>query len=407
MVMRYFLFAALVLSLLSAPLTSQAKSTADSVDISHYLSAAETTSKSISPWQRQLITINVRVNTNEEFSYLLFDNVKLNNVIIESRKIESQSLSDSKKFIKQIRIYIWPLEPGTQSLSLPAVKLILSGRVIKKINIEPLNLQVKALPAYLPPGFPVGTIGLDSHYYSADILSFILKPGDLANYVLKITTSGIHPSLIPDYSVYLDNAAITRLATAQLTVSEMLDQQYRYTKQYDIPVVSHSNGMNKFDDFRVLYFEPQSGKINSLNYSPAILLTLNNTLQLVIVLFVVSLVCYLLYGIYGVVSRIAARRRIWKNIYQSTGPDELSAALRKIPAGYKLFKQSKPNSVNIGLEAWVQTWRDETLTTAIKPLLTLQFAKLPAENFADTKQVIISRLQHLDNMIFYLNLPDI
>lgn len=350
-------------------------------------------------WQRELITINVDVFTSEEFSYLKYDNHIFKDYLIEHNIKALPIVTDSIIFKKQIRIFIWPLHTGEQSIELSGINLMLSGRPIKDIILPKLHLNVLDLPDYLPPGFPVGKINIKSHYNSDSKLSFFLKPNELSTYTLQTNTIGLHPSFIPDYSSYLKNSNITRLAVSNVDITKNYDLQYSLSKTQSIPIVTKSSGIHAFDRFKILYIDPISKKINSPYFSSSLLLTLNTVLQGVLLALLIFILYFIRKYFIKFKNNVLHRRSNWKAIYQARNAEELSSAARNLQAKKMIFKPYL-NS-NCSVTHWAGSWNDQVLLVVVKQLIESQFSGSSEDNYESIKKALINRLQALDQAIYY------
>ncbi|MCK5335799.1 MAG: hypothetical protein KAQ67_06540 [Gammaproteobacteria bacterium] len=400
MVIRYLIY----FIFFTIPVVSAGKTTGESAyNINYYQSGVKTLKPDLNLWQRELLTINLEVSTAEEFSYLKTGKLSAKNYIIESKVIEHSEVIDKGIYKKEMRIYIWPLNHGEQLLKLSDIRLILSGKTIQKIKLPELKLNVKTLPDYLPPGFPVGNIRHSNYVQSGSLLSFLLKPGELSSYTLNTHTTGIHPSLVPDYSNYLKSSDITRLLVSDSAGVKDFDIQYSFTRTQLIPVVAKSSGINSFNEFRILYFDPLTGKINSFSYHSAMLITLNTIFQLIVILSACIILYILLFYFLNLRKNFLTRRAVWKSIYYSHDSIELSLALRNLPVSYYLFKEPVDTKDNISLNQWALSWLDQTLVSETEQLVCLQFAETTVDNFIEIKENIIKQLKKLDNLLFYIS----
>lgn len=370
-------------------------------DVTYYQSGQPITMPDFDLWQRELITINIDIYSSEEFTYLKFEKPILQNYLIDFKVITSPTVNTLNDYKKQLRLYIWPLLAGKQTLDLPNIQLMLSGRPIKLIKLPTLTFDVAALADYLPPGFPVGKISHNSSYQSDSFIPFILEPENLSSYMLETKSTGIHPSMMPDYSTYLKDSNITRLMSAKETNIKNYDIEYTYHHVQFIPIVAKTSGIHSFNSFKVLYFEPLTGKINSPPYSSALILTLSKFFQIVLVFVVLTLLYKAIHYLLIIKRNIFLRRSIWRSIYKSDTPRELSSMLRKLEAGSKLLDCPEISNTNLSVNQWAITWEDKDLTKEINLLIQLIYTENPMIDFSAVKKIIINQLERLDNIIFH------
>lgn len=397
----------LLFILISCIGVTYAKNTSNiTYNVSYYQSGNKVKNQNFNLWQREVATINIDVLTPEEFSYLRFNAFLSNEYLIDYKVIEIPPINNTTVFKKQIRIYIWPLIAGKKSTDIPNIQLMLSGKVIKDIKLPVLNFNIKSLPDYLPPGFPVGKVTHNNSYQTNSIIPFITKPNELASYTLKTKTIGIHPSLIPDYSNYLKSSSITRLATSASTEIKSYDINYTYSRTQLLPIVTRSNGINVFKSFKILYFDPLTGKIDSPLYSSSLVLSLNISLQILLLIMITIFLYIIISYLLKLSNRILGRRLIWTKIYQADSSINFSLALRALQSTPHILTNSVDRNNNISIAQWAASWEDKILESEIERLMCILFSESPTIEYNLTRKKIIKRLQYLDNFIYYRAIPN-
>lgn len=352
-------------------------------------------------WQRQLLVIEVNFTTDEEFSYISVDKL-LNQSFLLKYIIDDKKTSGNKvQFNKKVTLYFWPIKTGLIQLIIPAINLNLSGRSIKKLELSPPDILVKPLPEYLPPGFPVGKIKIESQYSGNSILPLIFSTDKLAAYQLVATSSGLDESFIPDYSHYLENSDITRLASNKKQVSAIYNHGYILKNRFTIPMVINSNGLTSFNSFKVFSFDPETAKVISYHYKPDILLSLNTTGQLFLILIVFIILYFFTRFIIHQLQYLLSRRKRWRLIYSSNDTLQLSRALKNLPNhNHKASRSFELNLSNTSLTSWSESWNSHELSHLINSLNEMAFSEQSSLDFSVLKQDIISTLRKHENCIY-------
>ena len=381
----------------------QAKNSLDkATSITFYQSGTEVAQSKIDLWQRELLTIKIELSSAEEFSYLKPEAVYNQHYITEHAILKTPSINNKPPFVKTILIYIWPLEHGYQQMPLPAVDLMLSGRVLKHIKLLPLAIKVKSLPAYLPPGFPVGKLALDSQYRSESLLPFIISPGNLFNYSLNVSSKGLHRSLLPDYSNYLTSHNIQRLGVSETFETFTADSYYSYNTSLRLPAVTTSSGLQRFDSFKIQSFDPASGKIVSADFNARWLISVPIILQLSLFLIVLSAIYKLFFFFKAVNNKILYRRHLWADVFNSQDAASLSHAIRKLQPDYRwLNTQTHDHGAHQSLSQWARSWHNPALSISAVGLDKLRFSNSTAGDFLEIKAGLIKHLKSDEQCIFY------
>ena len=372
----------------------------NAIDVSYFKSGVQVPSSRITIWQRELITINIEINSENEFSYLKESGFSRAAYIIETRVLPTIVLPDKKGFNKRLRIFIWPMHAGNDSVELPDIELWLSGRVIKSFRLKPLYLTVKTLPDYLPPGFPVGSISHEGHFFTDSIFSYLLEPDNIASYQLKTNTTGIHPSMLTDYSVYLKSGVITKLAVSEVTEKFQYDLNYSYSRSQLIPVLPRLSGVYSFNEFKVIYFNALDEKIDSYQFNGSYTVVLNIIFQLTGLSLIFILFFYLSKRLKRFIIFTSYRRKLWKQIRQSEKPDELARLIRLLQPSVGSCSTAVLVHDNLSLKQWASGWNDDQLLQNVADLNRQNFSDKQDLDFDAIKSSIIHRLVVLDGWIY-------
>jgi len=372
----------------------------NAIDISYYKSGVQVSSSSIDVWQRELITINIEISSEDEFSYLKASEFSRDTYIIETRVLPAIALSGKKRFKKRLRIFIWPMQAGDDSLEMPDIELWLSGRVIKSFKSKPLYLTVKSLPDYLPPGFPVGSILHEGRFISDSTFPYLLTPDNLAYYQLKTNTTGIHPSMLIDYSVYLKSTAISRLAVSEVTEKFQNDLNYSYSRSQLIPVLPRLSGVYSFNEFKVIYFDAINEKIDSYQFNGAYAVVLNIVFKFIGLSLIFILFFYLFKMLNSFIICTNSRRQLWNQIRQSDKSVELARLIRLLQPSVRPCSNVVLVHDNLSLKQWAKGWNDDQLSLSVEDLNRNIFSDKHEQNFDAIKSSIIHRLVVLDCWIY-------
>ncbi|MDH5517664.1 MAG: hypothetical protein OEY36_07575 [Gammaproteobacteria bacterium] len=372
----------------------------NTMSVTFYQSQIEVSQSEINLWQREMLTLRVDCVSTEEFSYLKTQTHHNYDSISESR-ILNTTINKEGYFVKTLLLYIWPLKSGEQQLTLPPVQLMLSNRVIKTLAVTKLALNVRPLPAYLPPGFPVGKISIDDTYQSVSILPFLLKPGELFNYQLEIHSKGLHASLLPHYPDYLSSPDFQRLPVSQTIEKQSDDVFYALDKIYQMPALISSSGAWQLDAFKILYFDPLTGKIISRQFKSAFMLTLHPLLQFLAAIIVLIVSTKLLLQIKRLIKRFYYRRRLWRQIYHSNNASELATAVSQLAFKSALFSSEPELLRHRNLSQWAHSWNDPSLLLMAGLINKHRYSNTDNSDFTELKMQLIKALKSADKWPFF------
>lgn len=307
-------------------------------------------------WQRQLITIEINITTEHEFAYLKFDENVNNNFKLEF--FERPVTEDSPHmFTRRALLYIWPLSSGSAMYSAGQIKLTLSGRVINKFNLDAIKLNVKLLPEYLPPGFPVGYINVTPA--SSRFIPLFYTKSYFNDYIFTINSTDIHPSFLPDYSSKLLSDQIDTSPPVYEDQVDASSINYHNRRIIRLPAVVNSTSVSRFEKLKISYFDPVESKIVSYYFKSPVIITLGRVYQLILLVFSIYLLVKLSRTLSKMYQQLLYKRQLWVKIIRSKTSRELRNTLLKLT----------PDSENcLNLSDWAELWRLEDLSASINAL---------------------------------------
>lgn len=151
---------------------------------------------------------------------------------------------------------IYARKPGKHSIKLPALHYIRDGVTTHRFYPARIDLDIKALPSYLPGNIPVGKLSLDMIHRPG----FVLK-NRLESMTLALNGHGIPDSLLPDVRHFFKSnqqLGIYPVETnSQQTATSGVSSQHRY----QIPFKATAQGSLSLPSVRLNYFDPATGKL--------------------------------------------------------------------------------------------------------------------------------------------------
>ncbi len=156
----------------------------------------------------------------------------------------------------------FPTRIGKQTLQLPPIYYKRDGVITHRFYFPIQHLQVMPLPLYVPANFVVGRLSLQVMPYTHFLLNHRLHTINI-----RLHAAGVLQQGLPQLENYLHSTSALHL----YPVSTNLQQTSTNTglnSQVDIqlPIRSDSNGLSRLDDIELQYFEPGSGKLQTLRY---------------------------------------------------------------------------------------------------------------------------------------------
>ena len=112
------------------------------------------------PWQREAVIIRFSLTTNDYAAHIRVDPIE--DKALQSRVLQTMTVRDGKRFIHSGGWLVQALNHGNDILQLPPVRYRLSGSDQRRFHLPLVDLDVQALPPYLPPTLPVGALKINS-----------------------------------------------------------------------------------------------------------------------------------------------------------------------------------------------------------------------------------------------------
>jgi len=402
MVVQKFLTRLFLLYCLMLPAILQA---ANEITIRHIVADKGIETEELVLWQRQLLTIEVSITTEEEFAYFKQLDISRDGFKIESI-IHSKKSPAENKFIKQLYIFIWPQNPGKHTLKLGSANLFLSGRSIKQITIPELTFLTRPLPSYIPPGIPVGIINLSVSYKSTDIFPYFFINDQISSAIYQLESKGIAENFLPDYHRSLNSDSITVLQSRKIKTTADNDTENSLTQEYETPFVTKSNGIIDINELKVVYFDPYQSKLVSYKTGSKRLLSFHWLIRSIIIVLFVIIVFWLLIKLRLLTLFVLHRRDLWKDILLSNEATTLASSLARLrPLSINCLKDID-HKAPVDLSDWAGNWQIEKLTIAIAQLNYLNYAPTTENTLDSIKNEIIQQLKHYEYPIFYLGVKN-
>lgn len=301
-------------------------------------------------WQREAIVLEVRAKGTglSSFAHLQTDKLKIPNmdVIPLPAKNQRQGKEDHREL--SLRWKLIPHSTGVQNITLKEIYYSLNGGKQKKWQPEPLQIDVRALPPYLPPTFPVGDITMSSHYEKSGWLS----PGGLLMWHLKIESDSVSQAQFPTIIRQISKANDLEVLPAKTSLKTT--ENGRFMMEYTIPLKPKSTGRLDIPALQWQWFDPNTAKLQKDHYQPPrpwVLAWWQRILIALSALLLFSVVARQMYLFERKRSRRwQARKRLWQAINAQQGIDQ---AMGECAEAHDWPK-------NLSIQQWLKHW-DETI----------------------------------------------
>lgn len=305
------------------------------------------------PWQRQQVAYAIELETPQRFIRLKLGEPLDSNWLARLSEAHTEAIDQGPTARYRHRFVLWlfPLQPGHQTLQLPALSYLHDGVATHRFYPPPITLTVKALPAYLPASTQVGRIALQplSSAYA------MLPEGDNGELRLVIRADGVAAPLwslaLPELK---QGTAIEPLpASGHLLETVSLDgvsSDYRL----NLPFESRQSQFWSSQPVVLEYFDPVLGKRVTQTLSLETPWIISELQSWLLVLVVVGLMSWCLRL---VVLWLQGQRRMaaaYLQAWSLLGSASEAGTLRQAQA---CIAEAEGWPSHMGIEAWRQHWQ--------------------------------------------------
>lgn len=305
------------------------------------------------PWQRELVTALVEINTTESFVTLQADALVLEGFDVfpiapKSEKIVSNGTTYYKLSIGWA---LFPLLEGDYNIELPAIEFRQFSQTIRSYFLPKQALTVRRLPAYIPPTMPVGKIILLSDLTSDKIL----YPNRLSSFNIRVKGEGVSPRWVPSLRSQLSSSSQLTFYTIKTErTSTASRDSVRTTVTHHIPFKAVHSGRTQLATLQTQYFDPVSAKIVNVEHRTLPVYVLALAWRVLFFVFALLLLATAIRKIYLQSIRWYTRRALrlaaYIELQSANTPSEIRKALNEVSV-------SEGWSSNLTLTAWLDRWQ--------------------------------------------------
>lgn len=326
-------------------------------------------------WVNQAVRVTMQLETDSYYDQLQTTAVKMQGVDIAvlAHSRERQASDTGQGARHSIAWLVYPQTPGELSIQLPAIDYKRNGVVSHRFYPPKVQLEVQALPVFVPPTMPVGRVRLDVSL--PDVL--FLTKHELAFVNLHL---GSESPLGQQASALLrqlkSNDSVTVYAHREISPESdepVIPNEYRY----QVPFAPNIMGLINLPSVRLQYFDTSSGKITTRTVALGRFVAISPWLLYLLMAAMLLLVYKLLKLL---IRRVNLSYRVYRAyvnaltaLRQAQTPQAFKAALMEIARG-------EGWSVNLSLAMWLDHWlrrypRHASLAESVLGLQRLSYAK--------------------------------
>jgi hypothetical protein len=287
----------------------------------------------LTPWQQQQVIVACSITVND--SHAVFNqasdavNVNTSEVHLLPMQVQRAAIRQDGKARTRYQLgwVVQALRAGKLHVQLPPLQYVRDGVVTRQFYVAPFELNVQAMPAWLPGTIPVGQVRVTQYTLAQRWLTSSV----LSHLQLQLQLDGVAADLIPAYALQLHSDRHLQYYAAQQTLRTRVDHTGIHQQlAYDIPLVAKHIGIVHLPDLRLQYFDPHSGTLKTATVHGAALIVLNRGLQGVLLLVLVALLFWLLRTLWRVWLRSWQRYQTYQLALRQLLTTNSLAAIRQV-----------------------------------------------------------------------------
>lgn len=268
------------------------------------------------PWQREAITVNVRVDTQDYAAHISLDQFDDPQLITQAIKPITSQRGDN--YHHQSGWLIYPLTAGRNTMALPAIRYRISGSDQRLFHLPLVNLDVQPLPPYLPPTLPVGDLNISSQIQDGDKPYWRIQLDSLAH--LPDGLAGLDATLARYSQTPLSSITLTNIDPVSL---DHLSNQTIYHS----PLPNWLSPFGPDLKLTLKYFDPRQGRLVTLEHSLPRTLNIPGWARIISFAAALFTVIFSLYRLWPRFMAWQTRRRLKAEISQCSNADRVRQAL--------------------------------------------------------------------------------
>ncbi len=310
------------------------------------------TVSSASVWEREQIIVNIEATTPDLYSSLQLESTRIKGLDIYpvEQTIDRFERDGTKLARIQAGWIIYAIADGQYRIQLPDIKYELNGVIRHTLSIPVFTVNIKALPAYIPPTLPVGKVTLKQGFSGGKLVN----THTLAYQELKLTGDGLPAHWLPAVLRQLQSnddihySPVTSERKNNATTTGMRSQV-----THTIPFKALSNGILHMPALRIQYFDPEDGRLKTLKLDEQDLYTLSYFWRFVILMVLTGLVYQIAKRLKSSINRLVIKRKHIKNAIQilqhAKNGQDIRLAMKEYSLAYGW-------SDNLSVTAWQYRW---------------------------------------------------
>ena len=181
---------------------------------------------------------------------------------------------------------IFPLLSGKFTLELPMIRYLAGGKTQRRFFLPHISIQVRELPAYIPPNMPVARVRVASEFMT----NGLLRTGHMAYWNITLSADGALAYWLPPILHHMQSSNRIEYLPAKSWPSVQIDAGGAHAQVvHQVPFKPQRIGNLEVPQLKIQYFDPDTGRIETVYHRTPTLFTWNIALFAVVFLLLMFL----------------------------------------------------------------------------------------------------------------------
>lgn len=346
-------------------------------------------------WQRQQLIVTVAVTSPQSFFTLETAPYKSPGFEILPQQVIKQTVQVNSRNHTRVSTgwVLFPLLAGNYKLDLPMIGYRQSGRVQRQFALPQIALDVHKLPSYIPPNMPVARVNVDASIQPTGVLG----TDTLAYWTVTLSANGTLPVWLPPVLQDLRSENGIHFLPQQSRRSLQVSANGAHaTVVHQIPFTAQYSGKAQLPALKVQYFDPRSGRIESLRYRSPQPLVMGSTLLILLGFILVITLVWIMRLLIHRGNRYISQRRQLRQAFSSIRQAETASGIIR---GLRQYAAAQGWHANLCMTDFVSKWRQhyqlsEAMLEALHDLSQCAYSRHTTElSVSDLRIIVLINLR--------------
>jgi hypothetical protein len=346
-------------------------------------------------WQRQQVLVTVEIKSPDRFFNIEADpfdtgSFEVRPFVSDRTPIEA-GLSDPDTHYRssvQAGWALFPLLGGEFLLEPPMIRYVEGGTTKRRFYLPRIAIQVRPLPAYIPPNMPVAKVNVTSEVMSDGLL----RTGNIAYWNITLSADGTLAYWMPPVLRYLNSSSGIEYLPAKSRPVLHIDAGGAHALvAHEVPFKARRIGSVNLPPLKIQYFDPESGRIETVLHHPPTAFAWSVP---VFVLIILLLLVILVRGRKRIIvrySRFMQKRVALDRLQCATSGQDILMSLRQLAAA-----EGWPANITLSefLRYWQQRYQASEELHNLFQRLTENYYGGRLDNVSTLRGSLIHQLRH-------------